>query len=86
MTTTEFQVTGMTCGHCEQAVSQEVGQIAGVAAVENAADPNAHARASQVLGQLAGKALMIHAGGDNYSDEPKPLGGGGARVACGVIR
>lgn len=34
MTTTEFQVTGMTCGHCEQAVSQEVGQIAGVAAVE----------------------------------------------------
>ena len=27
---------------------------------------------------------MIHSGGDNYSDEPK-LGGGGARVACGVI-
>ena len=24
-------------------------------------------------------------GGDNYSDEPKPLGGGGARIACGVI-
>lgn len=34
---------------------------------------------------LKGRALMIHAGGDNYSDEPKPLGGGGARVACGVI-
>ena len=32
--TSVFQVTGMTCGHCEQAVSQEVGQIAGVAAVE----------------------------------------------------
>lgn len=30
-------------------------------------------------------ALMIHEGGDNYSDTPKPLGGGGARVACGVI-
>jgi Cu-Zn family superoxide dismutase len=37
------------------------------------------------LGQLSGKALMIHAGGDNYSDEPEPLGGGGGRIACGVI-
>lgn len=31
-------------------------------------------------------SLMIHAGGDNYADQPAPLGGGGARVACGVIR
>jgi Cu-Zn family superoxide dismutase len=30
-------------------------------------------------------ALMIHAGGDNYSDQPEKLGGGGARIACGVI-
>jgi len=28
---------------------------------------------------------MIHAGGDNYSDEPAKLGGGGARMACGVV-
>jgi Cu-Zn family superoxide dismutase len=35
--------------------------------------------------QLKGHALVIHAGGDNYADEPKPLGGGGARIACGVI-
>jgi Cu-Zn family superoxide dismutase len=34
---------------------------------------------------LVGRALMVHEGGDNYSDEPKPLGGGGARVACGVM-
>ncbi|WP_251976345.1 superoxide dismutase [Cu-Zn] SodC [Salinicola avicenniae] len=33
---------------------------------------------------LAGHALIVHAGGDNYSDEPK-LGGGGAREACGII-
>jgi copper chaperone CopZ len=33
-TTSEFQVTGMTCGHCEQAVSVEVGQIPGVELVE----------------------------------------------------
>ncbi|QIL89627.1 superoxide dismutase [Cu-Zn] SodC [Microbulbifer harenosus] len=35
---------------------------------------------------LKGRALMIHAGGDNYSDHPSPLGGGGARMACGVIQ
>lgn len=31
------------------------------------------------------RALMVHAGGDNYADEPEPLGGGGDRVACGVV-
>lgn len=30
MNTTEYQVTGMTCGHCEMSVREEVGQIAGV--------------------------------------------------------
>jgi len=35
---------------------------------------------------LVGRSLMIHAGGDNYSDIPAPLGGGGARVACGVVK
>lgn len=34
---------------------------------------------------VAGRSLMIHAGGDNYADAPKPLGGGGDRVVCGVI-
>ena len=37
------------------------------------------------LEDIQGRAIMIHAGGDNYSDTPKPLGGGGERVACGVI-
>ncbi len=32
-----------------------------------------------------GRSVIIHAGGDNYSDTPKPLGGGGDRIACGVI-
>ena len=31
-------------------------------------------------------ALMIHEGGDNYADTPAPLGGGGARIACGIIK
>lgn len=34
--------------------------------------------------EVRGHALMIHAGGDNHAEHPKPLGGGGARVACGV--
>ena len=37
------------------------------------------------LTDVKGKALMVHAGGDNYADQPAPLGGGGARIACGVI-
>lgn len=37
------------------------------------------------LDEVKGKALMIHVDGDNMSDQPKPLGGGGARYACGVI-
>lgn len=38
------------------------------------------------LDDVKGKALMVHVNGDNMSDEPKPLGGGGARYACGVIK
>ena len=37
------------------------------------------------LADLAGRALMIHAGGDNFSDRPEKNGGGGARIACGVV-
>ncbi len=36
------------------------------------------------LKDLKGRTLMIHAGGDNYSDNP-PMGGGGGRIACGVV-
>ena len=37
------------------------------------------------LAEVRQRALMVHAGGDNHSDHPMPLGGGGARMACGVI-
>ena len=39
-----------------------------------------HLRVKDIIGH----SIMIHAGGDTYQDTP-PLGGGGARVACGVI-
>lgn len=34
MTTTVFSVPGMTCGHCKQAVTTEVGKIVGVSDVD----------------------------------------------------
>ncbi|HWR96525.1 MAG TPA: superoxide dismutase [Cu-Zn] SodC [Arenimonas sp.] len=37
------------------------------------------------MADIGGRALMLHAGGDNHADHPAPLGGGGARIACGVI-
>ena len=37
------------------------------------------------LQHIKNRSVMIHAGGDNYSDQPQALGGGGARIACGVI-
>ncbi|WP_407639214.1 superoxide dismutase [Cu-Zn] SodC [Acinetobacter larvae] len=37
------------------------------------------------LADIKGLAIMVHEGGDNYSDSPAPLGGGGNRVACGII-
>lgn len=37
------------------------------------------------VADLEGHSVMIHQNGDNYSDEPLPLGGGGARIACGVV-
>ena len=33
-TVTTFAVPGMTCGHCKQAVTTEVGKIAGVSSVD----------------------------------------------------
>lgn len=38
------------------------------------------------LKNLHAHAIVIHAGGDNYSDVPEKLGGGGARIGCGVIQ
>jgi Cu-Zn family superoxide dismutase len=38
------------------------------------------------VADIRGRSLMIHAGGDNYADLPAPLGGGGARAACGVVK
>lgn len=36
--TTTYNVTGMTCGHCENAVREEVSEIAGVENVDVSAE------------------------------------------------
>lgn len=53
---------------------------------------DANGNATQIMNALhlsvndvRGRALVIHEGGDNYSDQPQPLGGGGARIACGAV-
>ena len=40
----------------------------------------------KTLDEVRSHALMIHVGGDNFHDHPAALGGGGARMACGVIK
>lgn len=34
MATNEYKVTGMTCGHCEMSVREEVGEIDGVSNID----------------------------------------------------
>ena len=36
------------------------------------------------MAEMKGRSLMVHVGGDNHADHPAPLGGGGARMVCGV--
>lgn len=37
------------------------------------------------LADLANRSVIVHQGGDNYADRPQPLGGGGRRIACGIV-
>ncbi|MFC3067966.1 superoxide dismutase family protein [Phenylobacterium soli] len=65
------------------------GHLGDLPRIEVAADGTARqtlaAPRFKSVAELQGHALMIHAGGDTYADTP-PLGGGGARLACGVVR
>jgi Cu-Zn family superoxide dismutase len=64
------------------------GHLGDLPRLDVAADGSAHdtvtAPRIKSVAEFKGHALMIHAGGDDYSDTP-PLGGGGARIACGVV-
>lgn len=82
-------------GHFDPAKSgmhmgpQGAGHLGDLPVVTVAADGTVKADLTaphiKMASDLHGHALMLHAGGDNYADQPLPLGGGGARLACGVI-
>ena len=38
MAVSEYEVTGMTCGHCEMSVREEVGEIPGVTNIDVSAE------------------------------------------------
>ena len=86
---------GAAAGHMDPAKTGEhegplgAGHLGDLPVLTVAADGGAHETlvAPHIVSVAALKAhvLMIHAGGDNYADTPAPLGGGGARIACGVI-
>ena len=38
------------------------------------------------VADLTGKSLMIHERGDNYDNQPDPMGGSGGRIACGAVK
>jgi Cu-Zn family superoxide dismutase len=58
-----------------------------VLVVDSHGDANSVVTAPHLtVAEIRGRSVMIHAGGDNYADTPLPLGGGGARIACGVIK
>jgi copper chaperone len=63
MTTNEFQVTGMSCGHCESAVRGEVAKVAGVEQVDvSAASGRLLISASAPLDDAAVLAAVAEAG------------------------
>jgi Cu-Zn family superoxide dismutase len=75
--------TGMHMGPMENG---HLGDLPFVTvATDGTADQTLVAPRIASVAELRGRALMLHAGGDNYSDQPAPLGGGGPRIACGVI-
>jgi copper chaperone len=62
-TTSEYQVTGMSCGHCEVAVRGEVGRLPGVDQVDvSAATGKLVVRSAAVLDDAAVVAAVDEAG------------------------
>jgi superoxide dismutase, Cu-Zn family len=65
------------------------GHLGDLPRVEVAADGAARATMTapriKDVSPLQGKALILHAGGDTYA-EPPPNGGGGPRLACGILK
>jgi copper ion binding protein len=63
MTSSTYQVQGMTCGHCVSAVSSEIGQLSGVSDVSvDLATGKVIVTADQPLDDEAVRAAVEEAG------------------------
>jgi copper chaperone CopZ len=63
MTTSEYQVTGMTCGHCEVAVRGEVGRLPAVEQIDiSSATGRLVVRSADALDDAAVLAAVDEAG------------------------
>ncbi len=61
--TSEYVVTGMTCGHCVASVSEEVGEIAGVTDVQvDLASGGVTLRSDRPVSEAEVKAAVEEAG------------------------
>ncbi len=67
MSDNEYRVTGMTCGHCEAAVREEVGGIAGVEDVRVSAETGELVVSGSGVDDAAVLAAVTEAG---YSATP----------------
>jgi len=68
MTASEFQVTGMSCGHCEMSVRDEVTKVAGVDAVDVSAATGRLVVTSQ--SPVDADAVLAAVGNAGYSAVP----------------
>ncbi|MFT4199131.1 heavy-metal-associated domain-containing protein [Gordonia sp. (in: high G+C Gram-positive bacteria)] len=63
MSTATYKVTGMTCGHCEASVREEVGEIPGVTGVDvSAATGDLTVTADGAIDDAAVRAAVTEAG------------------------
>jgi copper chaperone len=63
MSTTTYRVQGMTCGHCVQAVSKEIGALPGVERVDVVLDSGTvTVTSAQVLDEAAVRGAVDEAG------------------------
>ena len=68
--TTNYLVTGMTCGHCEAPVREEVSAVAGVATVQASASAGTLSVTSAVDLDPAQVVAAVREAG--YTAEPQP--------------
>jgi len=60
--TLEYIVSGMSCGHCVKAVSDEVGQVPGVSAVDVDLDTKRVVVSGTGVDDTAVRAAIVEAG------------------------